>query len=159
MDLTRLLRKQLPDWSQLRITALSPESWRVSGLVAGRARVLTLIRRGDGSWRLLELGRVRRLEPLQGTGPVADEADSSQELAPMEGVLRQVAVAAGERVTPGQRLYVLEAMKMQVQVTASQPGRILAVHAAAGERVRQGQQVLGFEPDSEITKEESDEQP
>lgn len=133
-------------WQALKIEALGPESWRVTGLDQGKARSLTLVRRPDRSWRLLEAGRVWRL-----AGPAPADSDGSGapdsvEHAPMDGLLRQLAVTAGERVEAGQRLYVLEAMKMQVQVCADAAGRIEALHAQPGEQIRLGQQILGFRP-------------
>ncbi|PKL77031.1 MAG: 3-methylcrotonyl-CoA carboxylase, partial [Candidatus Melainabacteria bacterium HGW-Melainabacteria-1] len=73
------------------------------------------------------------------------EAGPAHDLAPMEGVVRQLAVMPGDMVARGQRLYVLEAMKMQIQVCATAPGRVVALHAGLGERVVSGQQILTFE--------------
>ncbi|MEZ0371326.1 MAG: acetyl-CoA carboxylase biotin carboxyl carrier protein subunit [Candidatus Sericytochromatia bacterium] len=144
MEIDQIIARTAPGWQHLHVQPLGPDSWRVSGFENGRARCLNLILRPDRSWRLLEAGRVWRL-PLQsadtkpsGVGP------EGVELAPMDGVLRLLAVAPGDAVTLGQQLYVLEAMKMQVQVLADAAGQIDAVHARPGDRIRLGQQILTF---------------
>jgi pyruvate carboxylase subunit B len=62
--------------------------------------------------------------------------------APMPGVVRAVAVAAGDAVRAGQGLVVLEAMKMENEIKAAHPGIVRAVHVAQGQRVEQGQTLM-----------------
>lgn len=132
------------NWQQLRIQPLGSDSWRVTGLLAGRARCLTLIRRPDASWRLLEDGQVRYAGVIGDTLPRDIPADPG--LAPMEGILQRLAVTAGEAVAGGQLLYAIEAMKMQIQVCAESPGEIEAVFAVSGASLQPGQRVLSFRP-------------
>ena len=61
------------------------------------------------------------------------------------GLILEVRVASGERVRRGQSLLVLEAMKMQNDVTAPDPGTVMAVHVAAGQMVVKGQLLVEFE--------------
>ncbi len=63
-------------------------------------------------------------------------------LAPMPGVIRSLAVAAGEAVNKGQLLLVLEAMKMEHRILAPRDGTIEALHVGAGEQVKNGQRLL-----------------
>jgi geranyl-CoA carboxylase alpha subunit len=56
-------------------------------------------------------------------------------IAPMHGVLLEVLVAAGDEVTEGQTLAVLEAMKMHYQIVAETDGTVLEVMAEAGKQV------------------------
>lgn len=147
-SLQELVSQALPHWQALRLSPLGPDSWRLSGIAEGRARCLTLIARGDGSWRLLEAGQVSALRSLnQGLG-AEGPATPTGALAPMDGVLRQLAVGPGENVTAGQVLYVLEAMKMQLQVSAPRAGRIAGVHTEVGVRVRKGDILLSFEQET-----------
>ena len=53
----------------------------------------------------------------------------------MHGVLLEVLVAAGDAVTEGQSLAVLEAMKMHYQIVAEADGTVLEVMAEAGKQV------------------------
>jgi 3-methylcrotonyl-CoA carboxylase alpha subunit len=57
-------------------------------------------------------------------------------LAPMPGKVIAVDVAAGEVVTQGQRLMVLEAMKMEHALTAPFDGRVVELGAAQGQQVQ-----------------------
>jgi propionyl-CoA carboxylase alpha chain len=56
-------------------------------------------------------------------------------VAPMTGVVRAVHVAAGERVTRGQVLLVLEAMKMEHEMTAHADGVVREVRVEVGQMV------------------------
>lgn len=61
------------------------------------------------------------------------------------GAITAVRVQAGDRVTRGQSLLILEAMKMQNDITAPGPGTIKAVHVAPGDSVARGQLLVEFE--------------
>jgi biotin carboxyl carrier protein len=62
--------------------------------------------------------------------------------APMPGLVVSVPVAAGQAVSAGQVLVVLESMKMENEVRAPQDGVVQAVHVAAGELVNNNQVLL-----------------
>jgi len=55
--------------------------------------------------------------------------------APMPGLVRQVLVKKGEKVTAGQALAVLEAMKLQLTLAAGGDGIVEAVLVAEGDMV------------------------
>jgi 3-methylcrotonyl-CoA carboxylase alpha subunit len=57
-------------------------------------------------------------------------------LAPMPGKVIAVDVAAGEAVTKGQRLLVLEAMKMEHALTAPFDGTVAELAVAEGSQVQ-----------------------
>ncbi len=59
--------------------------------------------------------------------------------APFPGRIVDLPVAAGDSVKRGQKLCVLEAMKMQNPICATAAGRVKAVKIAAGEQVNHGQ--------------------
>ncbi|HEY5598149.1 MAG TPA: acetyl-CoA carboxylase biotin carboxylase subunit [Kiloniellales bacterium] len=65
--------------------------------------------------------------------------------APMPGKVVKVHVAAGEAVTRGAPLIILEAMKMEHAIPAPSDGRIAAVHYAAGDAVEEGAELLTLE--------------
>lgn len=71
--------------------------------------------------------------------------DPSQVAAHIPGVIRAVYVRPGQAVRRGERLLVLEAMKMQNDVLAPSAGVVKAVHAEAGEMVSKGRVLVEFE--------------
>ena len=69
--------------------------------------------------------------------------------APMPGLVRAVSVAAGEAVAEGQRLAVLEAMKMEHVLTARRDGVVAEVLVAEGAQVEAGVALIRLEAESE----------
>ncbi|MGA4532548.1 carboxyl transferase domain-containing protein [Ectopseudomonas chengduensis] len=66
--------------------------------------------------------------------------------APSAGVLVSLAVAEGDAVATGQRIAVLEAMKMEFEVKAEHSGIVRALAVAPGEAVGEGQALAFLEP-------------
>jgi len=64
------------------------------------------------------------------------------EVAQMGGVVVQVDVTVGQTVAHGDRLLVLEAMKMKNHLLASRAGRVTRVMVSAGDAVEGGQPLL-----------------
>ncbi len=71
--------------------------------------------------------------------------------APMPGKILQVHVKAGDPVTSGDSLLILEAMKMETRLAAEADGTVDRVHVAAGDMVDGGQLlvVLRYGADAE----------
>ena len=134
----------LNDWQALQLSALSAHSWRVCGLQGGRARCLVLTRTAAGAWAIQEQGHLSHQQP-GGMASVAPSAAASVEQAPMEGVLMELALKVGQHVQAGERLYLLEAMKMQLEIKAPQAGQIRALLAKQGQSLRRGQPILKLE--------------
>jgi methylmalonyl-CoA carboxyltransferase small subunit len=59
--------------------------------------------------------------------------------APISGTVVKVLIEAGAQVKSGDTLMVLEAMKMETEVTAPKDGTIAAVDVAVGDPVQGGQ--------------------
>jgi len=77
--------------------------------------------------------------------PFKAPADMSKFLlSPMPGLLVDVAVKAGQAVQAGERLAVIEAMKMENILTASQDGVVREVMAAKGESLSVDQPIIAF---------------
>ncbi len=75
-----------------------------------------------------------RPDHIAGEGAGADGAL----LAPMPGQVIAVNVAAGDKVTKGQRVIVLEAMKMEMAVMAPFDGVVAALNVSHGKQVPEG---------------------
>ncbi|MFG5380417.1 biotin carboxylase N-terminal domain-containing protein [Yoonia sp. R2-816] len=66
-------------------------------------------------------------------------------LAPMPGLVRDVAVATGQTVAEGDRMIVLEAMKMEHVLRAPRDGVVASVAVAAGDQVTAGALMVALE--------------
>ena len=53
--------------------------------------------------------------------------------APIPGRVTDIAVAVGDQVVRGQVLAVMEAMKMEISLTATRDGVVVSLRAAMGE--------------------------
>lgn len=59
--------------------------------------------------------------------------------APMPGKILKVVAATGQAVKKGEVLIVLEAMKMENEIVASQDGTVASVNVSVGDSVEAGQ--------------------
>ena len=66
-------------------------------------------------------------------------------LSPMPGLLREVAVVVGQDVKAGEKLAVIEAMKMENILKAEQDCKVKKISAAAGESLMVDQVIIEFE--------------
>lgn len=66
--------------------------------------------------------------------------------APSAGVLVSLSVADGDTVAAGQRIAVLEAMKMEFEVKAEHSGIVRALAVAPGDAIGEGQALAFLEP-------------
>ncbi|GAC1313468.1 MAG: acetyl-CoA carboxylase biotin carboxyl carrier protein subunit [Chloroflexota bacterium] len=65
--------------------------------------------------------------------------------APMPGLLVKVLCEVGDAIEPGQPLAVLQAMKMENELSVARGGTVTAIEAHAGQTVDQGQILLTVE--------------
>jgi len=65
--------------------------------------------------------------------------------APMPGLVKAIFVTRGETVTAGDRLAVLEAMKMEHSLTAGRDGVVAEVLVEAGAQVEAGAALIRLE--------------
>ena len=83
-----------------------------------------------------EGGSVWQLAPWRAAGGTGGGAGDGAILSPMPGKVIAVEVAAGDRVTKGQKLLTLEAMKMEHSLTAPFDGVVAELNATTGAQVQ-----------------------
>jgi urea carboxylase len=71
------------------------------------------------------------------------------------GNIWQVLVEPGQQVNAGDVVMILEAMKMELEVTASESGTVAAISQKAGAQVYAGQRLLIIDTSNETLKETS----
>jgi 3-methylcrotonyl-CoA carboxylase alpha subunit len=133
--------------------------WRIGAILGlaerldgGRLRVSL-----DGVWRTVSATIDQHVVTLRDHGltwrltlpdPLAaaeEEEDAGDRLvAPIPGLVTQVMAGVGDRVTRGQVLVVLEAMKTVFRLSAPADTVVAAVSCSAGEMVQEGQVLVGF---------------
>ncbi len=74
-----------------------------------------------------------------------DGAGGGRIAAPMPGLVLELGAEVGAQVAKGQTLAVLEAMKMQHQITAPVAGKITAVHVKPGQQLASGDAMIEIE--------------
>jgi glutaconyl-CoA/methylmalonyl-CoA decarboxylase subunit gamma len=72
----------------------------------------------------------------------AKPAESGSILTPIPGQVISITVALGEQVRTGQKLLVLEAMKLENSITATMDGTVSEILIAEGDVVNQGQPLI-----------------
>jgi pyruvate carboxylase len=87
----------------------------------------------------------RSLEATAARAVQADPADPKQVGATMPGMVVTVAVKPGDKVTRGQKLFTLEAMKMETTLASEVQGRVAEVLVKPGSRVETGDLLLRVE--------------
>ena len=89
--------------------------------------------------------RLRLVDPLDVTQYEAIASEESSVRSPLPGKIIDLRVKAGDSVSKGQPLLVLEAMKMEHTLAAPTDGKIKSVRYAVGEQVAEGAELVEFE--------------
>jgi biotin carboxyl carrier protein len=121
--------------------------------VNGRTRRLSARRGACHAWALHLAGerftaevvdeRTRAIQAMAGQGAAARGPGAMR--APMPGLVVRVDVQPGDRVSAGQRIAIIEAMKMENELRAETAGIVKRVHATPGSAVEKGQVLVEFE--------------
>ena len=110
-------------------------------------------RKTDGVWIIelegrtfpvrVEDERSRSIRTL--AAAIQPESGARSLAAPMPGLIVGIAVAEGDEVEQGQGLVIMEAMKMENELTAGSAGRVSAVHVQLGQAVKKDEILLTLE--------------
>ena len=143
-----VLRADGPDRATLVVagTEVAAEridgAWRFDGHPAvpmvQQGREITLFGRVGRSFRVTD--------PLEGAAAAGAGSDVIE--APMPGKVVSVMAEAGQAVSAGDRLAVLEAMKMEHTLTAARDGVVAEVLVQAGAQVEAGAPLIRLEEDA-----------
>jgi pyruvate carboxylase subunit B len=87
--------------------------------------------------------RARAIRDMQAS--VAKPAGPAPLRAPMPGLIVQLRVQPGDRVSAGDGLVVMEAMKMENELRAPAGGTVRAVHVSVGAAVEKGALLVELE--------------
>jgi 3-methylcrotonyl-CoA carboxylase alpha subunit len=120
------------DFGRLRVCL--DGAWQTVTAVIDQ-HVITL-RDGGQTWRLT------LPDPMEAGDEEEDAGDRL--VAPIPGLVTQVLVAAGQSVTRGQVLVVLEAMKTVFRLSARADTVVASVTCVVGQMVQEGQILVGF---------------
>jgi biotin carboxyl carrier protein len=129
----------------------------VTSLLMNHRSVSAVVEERGDHWEVLIEGRLYtvhvqderlyRLERMRTTGlSVNGEAVVA---SPMPGIIVAVAVAVGDVVNYGDKVVILESMKMENELRAPCMGIVTHVHVAAGASVEKDQPLVGITQGSE----------
>jgi len=144
---------------------------QVSVLLDGQTRRIRIVHFKEGELRFEMEGVTRRAVAVMHQGALHmamdgasfvftdvspfPEKDASQDPtkahAPVAGKVTQIQLAVGQRVEAGQALVCVEAMKMEMWLSAQAAGTVVALHVQVGEQVASGD--LLVEMELEVDKE------
>jgi 3-methylcrotonyl-CoA carboxylase alpha subunit len=80
-----------------------------------------------------------------GAGDLDHAGGDGRIRAPMHGKVLVLLVADGAEVQKGQRLAIIEAMKMEHALVAPRAGRVAGIAVAAGSQVAEGARLMTIE--------------
>ncbi|MBK8794790.1 MAG: hypothetical protein IPN59_17105 [Holophaga sp.] len=90
-------------------------------------------RLSEGGLHVAIGGEIYRLALPQGISPEGDGTSDGTVRAPMAGKVLEILIREGDSVETAQLLFILESMKMQMEIRAPRPGKVLAVHVTVNQ--------------------------
>ena len=93
---------------------------------------------------MFDSGNTFRLKRLSDGGHSMDEEASGNLISPMPGTVIEVMVDDGQQVRKGDKLLVLEAMKIEHTIVAPHDGTVQTLHYRAGDMVEEGVELLAL---------------
>lgn len=109
-----------------------------------------IVNEQDDNWEVLIHGELytvqvqdeRSYRLAQARGSVLPETGTVSLKSPMPGVILDLLVAAGDQVEKGEKVIILESMKMENELRASRDGVVTRVHVEIGAGVEKNQELL-----------------
>ena len=132
------------DAEAVSVHVVSVEEGRAILGVDGAHRHLLFHAEGDALY-LSEAGRDFRFDSGRSAASLPEEQGGGRVVAPMHGKILEIAVEPGDTVARGDRLLVIEAMKMQHEIVAPAAGAVTGVLQQAGVQVAAGDPLVDVE--------------
>ena len=104
----------------------------------------------DGERYAMEVVDERTRAIREMTGQGAEAAGPKPVRAPMPGLVVRVNVEPGDRVSPGDSVVIIEAMKMENDLKAESAGRVSRVAVEAGQPVDKGAVLVELESEEGV---------
>lgn len=82
--------------------------------------------------------------PAPAAAPKAAVGAGEKVNSPLPGVIIEVSVKEGQAVKAGQKVAVLEAMKMENEISAPKDGTVTAIHVNKGDSVLEGAPIVSI---------------
>ena len=127
----------------MTVTPIGRGLYRVSE--GARTWTVAVAGPADNRWVWVD-GLVARLDSSATAGRRRGRSGAHDLAAPMPATVVRVLVDVGARVSRGDTLLMLEAMKMELPIRAPRDGVVTALHCAAGQLVQPGVNLLELDP-------------
>jgi propionyl-CoA carboxylase alpha chain len=131
------------------VISVAPDQVRLES--GGVTRTFGVVQAGDAIWVHSPLASVSLTRLPRFPSPLR-ETETGSLIAPMPGSVSKIAAAAGDAVIAGQLVLVIEAMKMEHQISAPVSGVVTELRVSIGAQVNTGE-VLAIVAEAEANQE------
>jgi len=143
------------DDQAIDVELLSVADKAVSASVDGRRMSVGFVASDEDNFHYAIDGRTLQGRRFDRSAEQTDTVASGDVLAPMPGTLVALSVEVGQKVSVGDSLAVLEAMKMQHRIQAPIGGKIAALPCGEGDQLVSGALIARIDDETNNDKESS----
>ncbi len=130
---------------EIEVAIVAEDGDRIRFLAGGVESAARVIVQGDTLHVAVEGAFFTIRETSLDTARAGDKAGDAQMRAPMNGRIVAVLAKAGDKVAKGQRVVILEAMKMQHEIVSPRDGALASVNVNEGDQVATRQVLAALE--------------
>jgi methylmalonyl-CoA carboxyltransferase 1.3S subunit len=102
---------------------------------------------GVGDYMTMSPARIPAPAPVAAPegAPAAEASSANVCRSPIAGIVTRITAQIGQEIKEGDTVMVLEAMKMETDITASGQGKVKKINVNVGDSVQGGQILVEFE--------------